>query len=299
MSGRSNKKRKFATSLYGYVSGQTSKDAQTLLNAIESKDNAISSQAVTISSQTGTISRQTDTILTQKDAIGKLHVELAKKNDEHAKEREAHIASDSKLRRELEKHNQWRKKAHKMRDTAQKNTRNAITAITTEIVAEYKVKLAKKNDEHAKEREVHIASVSKLRRELEKHNQWRKKAQKMRDTAQKNAKNAIKAITTEIMAANERNPESLGFLTHIHQELVDVLTDAQFQIITLEGIKEKSITCDQLLKVATVEICQLKQTCTDLKDENNMFKDAFSAHSAASALVVRRLHNVERLGNVD
>ncbi len=234
MSGRSNKKRKFATSLYGYVSGQTSKDAQTLLNAIESKDNAISSQAVTISSQAGTISRQTDTILTQKDAIGKLHVELAKKNDEHAKEREAHIASDSKLRRELEK-----------------------------------------------------------------HNQWRKKAQKMRDTAQKNAKNAIKAITTEIMAANERNPESLGFLTHIHQELVDVLTDAQFQIITLEGIKEKSITCDQLLKVATVEICQLKQTCTDLKDENNMFKDAFSAHSAASALVVRRLHNVERLEDVD
>ena len=143
------------------------------------------------------------------------------------------------------------------------------------------------------DKQAHTASIGRLRRELEKYTILNKKTLKTRHKAQRTVKNAIASITTKIMAANERKPESLGFLTRIHQQLVDVLTDAQIQIITLEAIKEKSITHEQRLKASIVQICKLKQDCVDLKDENNMFKNAFSAHSAASALVMKRIEDID------
>jgi len=221
MSGRGTKKRKFDTSFYAYVSGQTEQDVKSLLKTIEMKDVSISSHSETITRQTGVISRQART-------IRKLQATITKQNKK--------IATD---------------------------------------------------------KEAHTASIGRLRRELEKYTILNKKTLKTRHKAQRNAKNAISDITTKIMAANERKPESLGFLTRIHQQLVDVLTDAQIQIITLEAIKEKSITHEQRLKASIVQICKLKQDCVDLKEENNMFKNAFNAHSAASALVMKRIEDID------
>lgn len=221
MSGRGSKKRKFDTSFYAYVSGQTEQDVKSLLKTIEMKDASISTHSDTIMRQTGVISRQART-------IRKIQATITKQNKKIAMDKEAHTAS-----------------------------------------------------------------IGRLRRELEKYTILNKKTLKTRHKAQRTVKNAIASITTKIMAANERKPESLGFLTRIHQQLVDVLTDAQIQIITLEAIKEKSITHEQRLKASIVQICKLKQDCADLKEENTMFKDAFSAHRAASALVMKRIENIE------
>jgi hypothetical protein len=220
MSGRSNKKRKFTTSLYGYVTGQTGDD-KTLLYDIELKNMVINTHKNTIRAHENTITRQ----------------------------------------------------------------RNTIRILQTIM--------KKKKKERSTQQEAHVKTIERQRRELIKATQWGYKVNKTRQEAQENAKHAIVDITTAVEAANQRNPESLPFLTRIHQQLVGVLTDAQFQIITLEGIKEKAITHDQLLRVATVEICQLKKACNDLKEENNMFKKAFSAHSAASALVMRTIQDID------